>query len=180
MAFGAEDGMGEMRKLQLTRRAILAGLASAPATLASAAPLDGVRFRDVRVDVSALHAKDQDEEAKWVAAVLPGYLRQTFAKYLAPGDRGAGVLVARIDSVVLGSPHSHLALGFSMYDALDSIEGVGVVLDARGREVGSYPLFSGAEADTQPNSPYQEDIRRRRAEMMALSFAQWLPGKMGL
>ncbi len=67
-----------------------------------------------------------------------------------------------------------------MTDALDSIEGAGLVLDARGKVVGSYPLFSGARADTQPNSPYQEDVRRRRAEMMALSFAQWLPGKMGL
>jgi len=65
-------------------------------------------------------------------------------------------------------------------DSHDAIEGVGLVLDARGKVVQSFPLFSSVGADSQPNSPYQEDIRRRRAETLALSFAQWLPGKMGL
>ena len=46
--------------------------------------------------------------------------------------------------------------------------------------VGTYPLISSFGADSQPNSPYQTDIRRRRVETLALSFAQWLPGKMGL
>jgi hypothetical protein len=170
-----------MGELHLTRRAILAALASTAATLAAAAaPAAGMRFRAVRVDVSALYTKDQNESAKWVAAVLPGYLRQTFAKYLAPGDRSAGVLVARIDSVILGTSHPHSQFGLSMTDALDSIEGAGVELDARGHVIATYPLLSSANADSQPNSPYQEDVRRRRAEMLALSFAQWLPGKMGL
>jgi len=174
-----------MGELHLTRRAALAGLTMAAASAsaavrASAASLGDLRFREVRVDVSPLHDKYEDDEAAWIAAVLPGYLRQTFAKRLAPADRGAGVLVARIDNVVLGWSHSGLNFGLMATDTTDSIEGAGIVLDARGRVVGSYPLFSAFGANTLPNSPYQTDIRRRRAEMLALSFAQWLPGKMGL
>ena len=138
-----------MGEWQLTRRAALTALtlaAASAAVKASAAPLGDVRFREIRVDVSPLRAKDESDEAQWVAAVLPGYLKQTFAKYLAPGDRSAGVLVARIDDVA----------------------------------VGSYPLYSSLGADSLQNSPYQTDILRRRVETLALSFAQWLPGKMGL
>jgi hypothetical protein len=172
-----------MGELLFTRRAALAALTMAAASaplMASAGPLGAVRFREVRVDVSPLHEKDEDEEAAWIAAVLPGYLKQKFANYLAPGDRSAGILVARIDNVTLGWSHSGMGLGLMATDTTDGIEGVGLALDARGRQVGAYPLYSAFGADTQPNSPYQTDIRRRRVETLALSFAQWLPGKMGL
>ena len=112
--------------------------------------------------------------------MLPGYLRQTFAKYLAPGDRSAGILVARIDDVTLGVQGSRMSLGFLSNDTTDGIEGAAVVLDGRGRVVNSYPLYSSLGADSLPNSPYQTDVLRRRVETLALSFAQWLPGKMGL
>ncbi|MGA2493552.1 MAG: hypothetical protein ABSF67_11435 [Roseiarcus sp.] len=172
-----------MGELQLTRRAALAALAmaavSAAVTAAEAQP-SGVRFREIRVDVSPLREKVQDEEGRWVAAVLPGYLRQSFAKYLAPGDRSAGVLVARIDDVSLGASQTNMSRFPLAADAHDSIEGVGLVLDGRGRVAQSYPLFCALGADSLPNSPYQTDIRRRRAETLARSFAQWLPGKMGL
>jgi hypothetical protein len=171
-----------MGELQLTRRAALAALAmaAAGAAMPAAAQQGGLRFREIRVDVSPLHDKDEDEEAAWVAAVLPGYLKQTFAKYLAPGDRNAGVLVARIDDVSLGEEDeidSGLVVG---NDTRDQIEGAGLVLDGRGVAVQSFPLYASLRASTQPNSPYKTDIRRRRAEMLALGFAQWLPGKMGL
>ncbi len=172
-----------MGELQLTRRAALAALtlaAASAAVKASAAPLGDVRFREIRVDVSPLKGKDEDDAALWVAAVLPGYLKQTFAKYLAPGDRSAGVLVARIDDVALGVQGSRMSFGFISNDTTDGIEGAGVVLDGRGRVVGSYPLYSSLGADSLPNSPYQSDVLRRRVETLALSFAQWLPGKMGL
>ena len=171
-----------MGELQLTRRAALAALtlaAAASAVKAWAAPGDA-RFREIRVDVSPLRAKDESDEAQWVAAVLPGYLKQTFAKYLAPGDRSAGVLVARIDDVAIGTAGSRMSIGFLSNDATDGIEGAAVVLDGRGRVVSSYPLYSSLGADSLPNSPYQSDILRRRVETLALSFAQWLPGKMGL
>jgi len=171
-----------MGELQLTRRAALAALtlAAASAAVRASAATGEVRFREIRVDVSALKAKNEDDAAQWVAAVLPGYLRQTFARYLAPGDRSAGVLVARIDDVTIGVRGSRMSFGFLMNDTTDGIEGAGVVLDGRGSVVGSYPLYSSVGADSLPNSPYQTDIVRRRVETLALSFAQWLPGKMGL
>jgi hypothetical protein len=169
--------------VQWTRRAALAALATATAaavvTGAEAQP-NGLRFREIRVDVSPLREKVQGEEGGWVAAVLPGYLRQSFAKYLAPGDRSASVLVARIDDVSLGAPETNMSRFPLASDTHDSIEGVGLVLDGRGRVAQSYPLFAAVGADSHINSPYQTDIRRRRAEMLARSFAQWLPGKMGL
>ena len=172
-----------MGELQWTRRAALAALtmaAASAAVTASAAPASEFRFREIRVDVSPLKAKDEDDAAQWVAAVLPGYLKQTFAKYLAPGDRSAGVLVARIDDVAIGTAGSRMSIGFLSNDATDGIEGAGVVLDAHGRVVGSYPLYSSVGADSLQNSPYQTDIIRRRVETLAASFAEWLPGKMGL
>jgi hypothetical protein len=65
-------------------------------------------------------------------------------------------------------------------DATDRIEGAGVVLDGRGRVVETYPLYCSLGAFSNENSPYKEDNNRRRVETLALSFAQWLPGKIGL
>ena len=172
-----------MGELQWTRRAALAALtmaAASAAVTASAAPASEFRFREIRVDVSQLIAKDETDEAHWVEAVLPGYLKRTFGKYLAPGARSAGVLVARIDAVTIGTAGSRMSLGFLSSAATDGIEGAGVVLDAHGRVVGSYPLYSSVGADSLQNSPYQTDIIRRRVETLAASFAEWLPGKMGL
>lgn len=172
-----------MGELHWTRRAALAALTMAAASAAlnaSAAPAGELRFREIRVDVSPLLGKNEADEAHWVSAVLPGYLRQAFAKYLAPGDRSAGVLVARIDDVSLGVAGSRMSIGFLSNDTTDGIEGAGVVLDGRGRVVGSYPLYSSMGADSLQNSPYQTDILRRRVETLAASFAEWLPGKMGL
>jgi hypothetical protein len=170
-----------MDKILLSRRAALsaiAALAVAPGAL-SAAPA-AAQFREIRVDVSPMAARHEGEFASWIAAALPGYLNQTFAKYRAPGARGAAVLVARIDQVILGRPNARMSLMALAADTTDSIEGAGVVLDARGRTIGTYPLSSAVGADSQQNSPYQADMIRRRVETLALSFAQWLPGQMGL
>jgi hypothetical protein len=169
-----------MDKITLTRRAALSALAAfAVAPRAASALPVATRFREIRVDVSPLAGEDEADYGSWIAAVLPGYLRQTFAKYLAPGDRSAPVLVARIDLVTIGESNMH-GYGFLALDATDSINGAGVVVDGRGRAIANYPLFSSFDVDSQPNSPYQEDIIRRRVETLALSFAQWLPGQMGL
>jgi hypothetical protein len=169
-----------MDKITLTRRAALAALAAfALAPRASSAMPVATRFREIRVDVSPLAGKDEADFGSWIAAALPGYLRQTFAKYLAPGDRSAPVLVARIDLVTIGQSNIH-GYGFLAFDTTDSINGAGIVADARGRAIADYPLFSSLNVDSQPNSPYQAEIIRRRVETLALSFAQWLPGQMGL
>ena len=168
-----------MDKITLTRRAALSALAAlvvAPRA-ASANPV-ATRFREIRVDVSPLADKDEADFGSWIAAVLPGYLKQTFAKYLAPGDRSASTLVARVDEVILGPSNS--AFGNPAIDAIDGIQGEGIVLSPRGQEIASYPLYAAVGANTFLNMPYQLEITRRRVETLAQSFAQWLPGKMGL
>ena len=174
-----------MSGLHFTRRAVLAVLASsaafAPAQRAFAAPgPDGLRFRDIRLDLSPLRENDEAEEAAWVAAKLPADLKQTLAAHFAPGDRSAGVLLVRIDNVLLGNPDSRMGFGLMATDTTDSIEGEARALDARGGLIGTYPLFCAVGADSHAGMPNQEDIRRWRVETLALSFAQWLPGKMGL
>jgi len=165
----------------MTRRAAVSALAAfalAP-RLAAAAPA-ALRFRQIRVDVSPLADKDEADWGRVIERVLPAELQRSFGAYLAPGDRNGATLVARIDLVTLGAPGQGSLLFESNFSTTDSINGVGIVLDGRGRPVATYPLFSSMHADTQPNSPYQEDVLRRRVETLALSFAQWLPGQMGL
>ena len=79
-----------------------------------------------------------------------------------------------------GKPRPVVVVQDDSFDATDSINGAGVVADGRGRALATYPLFSSFNVDSQPNSPYQAEIIRRRVETLALSFAQWLPGQMGL
>jgi len=171
-----------MRELEFTRRGALAALtaAAAAAVAKPAVSAEGLRFREIRVDVSPMRENYQSEEAGWVAAVLPGYLRQTFAKYLAPGDRSAAILVARIDLVTLGSPGEGGG-GLVFADSTrDGIDGAGLVLDGSGRTIRSYPLYSSVYARTFEHLPNRTEIERERVETVALSFAQWLPGQMGL
>jgi hypothetical protein len=164
----------------MTRRAVLLGLTA----LTGAAPglalaATGMRFRDVKIDLAPLQAAGRDDFAAWVAPVLTSAMHQYFAPYLAPGDRNAPTLVARIDQVIIGAEHSG-GFGNPVSDAVDGIEGAGVVVAPGGRQVASYPLYSAVGAQTYLNQPYQEDITRRRVQTLARSFAQWLPGQMGL
>jgi hypothetical protein len=165
----------------LTRRAVLsslAALAAAPGIAAAASSLAGIRFREIRVDVAPLRASGAGDFADWIAAEEPALLRKSFAAYLAPGDRNAATLVARIDEVILGPPNS--AFGNPILDAIDGIRGAGIALTPRGREIASYPLYCSVGAQTYLNLPYQLEITRRRVETLAQAFAQWLPGQMGL
>jgi hypothetical protein len=170
-----------MDKVVLTRRALvgaLAALAAAPGLAAAAPPLAGIRFREIRVDVAPLRANGSEDFADWVAAELPGLLRKSFAAYLAPGDRNASTLVARIDEVFLGPAGS--MIDDPSGDARDGIQGTGIVLGPNGKPIASYPLYSAVGADTYFGMPYQLEITQRRVETLAQSFAQWLPGQMGL
>jgi hypothetical protein len=169
----------------VSRRAALAGLAAAFAWPAVGRADDATgpaqRFRAIEVDVRPALEQGDGEIANWVAQDLPAALRKAFAAHLAPGDRNAPILRVRIDSVTFGSPGSHTA-GLHMVlgdDTIDYIEGAGVVLGAGGREIAAYPLLCSLGASTSQPDP--EGIgARQRATGLAQSFAQWLPGKMGL
>ncbi|HXW21008.1 MAG TPA: hypothetical protein VEK35_10940, partial [Roseiarcus sp.] len=62
----------------------------------------GLRIRAIKVDVSPIRASMGDPTAAWVEGALPGALAQALAPHMAPGDRGAATLVARIDYLYLG------------------------------------------------------------------------------
>jgi hypothetical protein len=171
----------EMDNRLLTRRAALstlAALAAAPGIAMAAAPVAGTRFREIRVDVAPLRANGSGQIADWIAAELPGLLRKSFAAYLAPDDRGAATLVARVDQVFLG-PSGSVDTN-PVADTTDGIVGAGVVLGAGGQQLASYPLSASVGADTYLNQPYQLEITHRRVDTLAQSFAQWLPGQMGM
>jgi hypothetical protein len=152
----------------------LVGLVAAP-SLASARGAAPGKFSAIVVDVGPMRAKGDTITADWIASVLPGDLERTFAPYLAPGDRRAPVLHARIDLVELGVVGSAgSALGFS--GAVDWIEGAAVV---GGRDGAVYPLTSAVQAHPDlVDATGQEG--RQRVNTLAEAFAQWLPGQMGL
>ncbi len=161
--------------------ALAAGILRAGADDASRAyPAAGqMRFRAITVDVSPLVGNGLGPEAEWVARDLPGQLRAAFAGRLAPGDRAAPTLVVRIDQLMLGASNGNPAQPFGDYGANDEIEGVGMVVAPNGKVVATYPLFSTVNALTG-GSVYDMTGLQLRVDQLSNSFAQWLPGKMGL
>jgi hypothetical protein len=158
--------------------AMLAGMIAIP-TFARADDALGrqARFRAIQVDVTPLRHSGDAVSADFIARELPGFMRQYFAPYLAPGDRRAPILVARIDSVQYGVEGSAGGM-FGGTSAMDYIEGAGVVI-AGGRAVAAYPLTSSVMAHVDLLDVTGE-AARQRTRNLAQSFAQWLPGKMGL
>jgi hypothetical protein len=149
----------------VTRRAALSVLfAAGPLTALAAGRkrLDGAPGR-ILVDVSPLRRNGDVLNADYLAAVLPGFLRQNFG----PGHD----VRVRIDSVSYGIPGSN---GQSNGNgAVDSIEGVGWI---DGRET---PLFCALQ--TTVGLPDIGDYQaHQRQYMLALAFAQWLPRQAGL
>jgi hypothetical protein len=173
-----------MNALLMSRRAAVAALAATIAwpalARAEAAPAPGTRFRSIEVDVRPARELGDDVVASWVAQDLPAALRRAFGAHLAPGDRNAPILRARIDSITLGASDSLSTMhGGASDDAMDFIEGAGVLVAANGREIASYPLLCSLRASTRAPDP--EGVgARQRATNLAQSFAQWLPGQMGL
>lgn len=171
----------EMDSLLISRRSAIMALAAAVACPVLAygeqSPLSGPRFRSIEVDVSGVRESGDPISARWVAEELPAFLHKTFAPYLTPGDRRAPVLLARIDLVTLGTEGS--GGGLNSIDAVDYIEGAGVVVGPGGRKIATYPLLSAVHARPAEDSGSGVSGRTRISNL-ALSFAQWLPGKMGL
>ena len=135
------------------------------------------RFRAIEVDVSPLRAGGNAGAADRIARELPPLLEKAFAAHLAPGDKGAPILRARINFVTLGTAGS--AGGPHSIMAIDFIEGAGEVIGRGGRVIATYPLTSNLTAP-EPFNDIGGEANRLRFSNLESSFAQWLPGKMGL
>jgi hypothetical protein len=144
---------------------------------ARATPDDPQRFRAIQVDVSGVRDTRDSVSADLVARELPADLHKSFAAYLAPNDSRAPILVAKVRLVTLGAEGG--GGGLNSTQAVDYIEGEGVVVGAGGRQIASFPITSAVHAYPGEDTPGGVSGYRRIANLAA-SFAEYLPGKMGL
>jgi len=172
--------------LAIVAALVVAGLATAwpAAAQDGASPLTGpaaasLRLRAIEVDVAPLARNGLGPEGDWLAEELPARLRAAFAARLAPGDRAAPALIVRIDLVTLGPSGGGGTQPSGGTDARDEIRGVGMLVGPGGRTLATYPLFA-SQLDFTGGSVYERGTERRRVGQLAASFAQWLPGRMGL
>ncbi|MFZ0208522.1 MAG: hypothetical protein WAL59_20860 [Roseiarcus sp.] len=170
-----------MASLLISRRSAIAALAAAVACPVLAhgeeSAASGLRFRAIKVDVSGVRESGDVTSAEWIAQDLPEDLRKAFAPFLAPGDSRAPILLARIDLVTLGTGGS--GGGPNSTQAVDFIQGADVVIGPGGRQIASYPFFSTVFAYPAEYSA-SGVTGHTRISNLALSFANFLPGKMGL
>jgi hypothetical protein len=165
----------------LTRRAAAASLASLAALAilparAQPRPAPISRFRAIQIDLAPLRSSGDRASADVLAKELPGFLAHYFAPYLAPADRRAPILRARIDSVSYGVEGS---VSGPFNTTMDYIDGAAVVVGAGGRPVATYPITSSVIAHPDLTDVTGWSARQRMINL-AQSYAQWLPGKMGL
>jgi hypothetical protein len=162
--------------------AVAAGayLLGSAAMAANGPPLPpGAHFRAIKVDVSPVAHDVGEPTAGWLAQALPGELQAVFAGRLAPGDRSAPTLVVRIDRVFFGNSGIGLLGPAGATEAIDNIEGAGIVVGANGGTLGVYPLFNALNNYTGGVN-YETGAAQSRVNSLAHSFAYWLPGQMGL
>jgi hypothetical protein len=165
----------------LTRRAALAALGALALPLVvvrSAMAQPGLRIRAINVDVSPIRASMGDPTAAWVEEALPGALAHALAPYVAPGDRSAATLVARIDYLYLGP--SSGGPGF-FRQTQDTINGTLLLKGPRGGVVAKVPLR--AISSYYPMAVDQALVERAlegRVTALAQAFAGWAPRELGL
>ncbi|HXW20627.1 MAG TPA: hypothetical protein VEK35_09000 [Roseiarcus sp.] len=161
------------------------GLAAAsafafPALAQESPPLGSdARFRAIKIDVSGAAQYGNLPQANWAAAALPAPLHDAFAGRIVPGDRSAPTLIVRIDKILLGESQNGIFSAGASVEARDYIEGAAVVVAPNGRTLGVYPLLDVVYNYTG-GSNYEVGTGERRVDVLSRSFAQFLPGKMGL
>ena len=165
----------------LSRRSAIAAfagtLAATPLAVRAFAQ-SATRFRAIEVDVNNVRSSGDNVSADRIARELPALLQSSFAAHLAPSDRGAPVLRARVDLVTYGSNGSAQTPG-NPFGAMDFIRGAALVVGPGGRVVATYPLEASVIARPDLTDITGESGRLRTSNLAA-SFAQWLPGKMGV
>ena len=152
--------------------AILSVVAAPPMLTSEAFAASRYRFRAIEVDVAPLRRTGHTVIADWLSADLPGELRRSFARHLAPADRNASILRVRIDIVTFGRVRRE------RQRARDEIEGVALVIGAGGRRIASYPLRASVIAQVALRGPMTPS--RSRTAGLANAFAGRLPGAMRL
>jgi hypothetical protein len=173
-----------MSAFPVTRRTALAALGtlafSAGVAVRGALAQPGLRIRAIKVDVSPIRASMGDPTAAWVEEALPGALAQSLAPYMAPGDRNAATLVARIDYLYLGPSSGGGGFG-GFRRTQDTINGTLLVRGPRGRVVANVPLR--AISTYFPMAVDQTLVERAlqgRVVALAQAFAGWAPRELGL
>jgi hypothetical protein len=171
-----------MPAFPLTRRAALAALAAfaAPSVIAVRGALaqPAIRFRDIVVDVSPLRAAMGDPTAAWVEQELPGALAQALSGYMAPGDRRAATLIARIDYLYLGPDSGGTgAWGASQ----DTINGTLLIKGPHGGIAANTPIRAITPYHPMPvDQPLRVESNHWRVIALAQAFAGWAPKSLGL
>ena len=174
-----------MSAFPLTRRAALRTLGAlvlpAMVGMRGALAQPGLRIRAIKVDVSPIRQSMGDPTAAWVEEALPGALAQSLAPYMAPGDRNAATLVARIDYLYLG-PSSGGGGDFGGFrQTQDTINGTLLLKGPRGGIVANVPLR--AISTYFPMAVDQTLVERAlqgRVTDLAQAFAGWTPRELGL
>jgi hypothetical protein len=166
----------------MTRRGALAALGAFGLALTGAAcgarAQNGLRFRDIVVNVETLRAQFGDPTAAWMEQALRQALPQALGPHLAPGDRNAPVLEVRIDWIYLApSPGGPGPRG----SAQDTIIGSFLVRGRQGGVEAQIPLR--AIASFYPSAIDQALVERAyhgRITTLAQVFARWAPRELGL
>jgi hypothetical protein len=165
----------------MTRRAALAALGASPLSLTfarGAVADNGLRFREIRVNVEPLRALTGDPTAAWMEQALVQALPQALGPYLAPGARYAALLGVRIDWIYLApSPGGPGPRG----SAQDTVVGSFIVWDQRGGIESQIPLR--AIASYYPMAVDQALVERAyhsRIVTLGQTFASWAPRELGL
>jgi hypothetical protein len=167
----------------ITRRGALAALSAFSLSFTLVAPdaafaNNGLRFREIVINVGPLRALVGDPTAAWMEQALVQALPQALGRYLAPGDRGAPILEVRIDWIYLApSPGGPGPRG----SAQDTIIGSFLVRGPRGEIESQIPLR--AIASYYPSAVDQALVERAyhgRIIALAQVFAGWAPRELGL
>jgi hypothetical protein len=166
----------------MTRRGALAALGAFGLTFTGGAfgarAQNGLRFRDIVINVAPLRALTGDPTASWMEEALRQALPRALGPHLAPGDRNAPVLEVRIEWIYLApSPGGPGPRG----SAQDTIIGSFLVRGRQGGIESQIPLR--AISSYYPSAVDQALVERAyngRIVALAQTFAGWAPRELGL
>lgn len=135
-------------------------------------------FGAISVDVRPLVARGGGGAAALIARIMPAKLQSVFADHVAPGQKGAPTLIARIDTLTMTAFSDRPGPDSNFSGQMDQMEGAGLVVSGRTTvsvtplRVALQPGYSGAF--------YLPDIEERRIDSICYQFAYWLRREMNV